>query len=237
MFVPENTSRGGTFLPVTTVTSGPKQQTRRFPLRETTSHVSRWTNNSIVTAKHAMRREVNQPQHWLNYVTFCFVNRLNLDAAIAWGLSSHRAWSYAATSSLLFPVELKMDGKTIFMSSSKVIRLMLLVVSPKKFLSTIIQSFFNITEQHWFPTKSGIDNFSISVSLLLPLSMSVDLGTSNTSNVFFFQSNFLTPNSLFGNRHFHFVPQCTVRSDEAPCLISAHGGLSTANSAWQLNCS
>jgi len=85
-----------------------------------------------------MQREVNQPQHWLNYVTFCFVNRLTLPATAAWGLRSHGAWRYADPSKLLFLVVLKMDGKTIFMSSSKVIRLMLLV-SPKKLLSIIIQ--------------------------------------------------------------------------------------------------
>jgi len=73
-------------------------------------------------------------------------------------LCSHGAWSYAATSSLLFLVVLKMEGKTIVMSSSKVIRLMLLVVSPKKVPlhhhTASDKFFFNITEQHWFPTKS-----------------------------------------------------------------------------------
>jgi hypothetical protein len=38
-----------------------------------------------------------------------------------------------ATSGLLFLVLLKMEGKTIFMASSKVILLILLVVSAKQF--------------------------------------------------------------------------------------------------------
>jgi len=34
---------------------------------------------------------INQPQHWLNYVMFCFVNRVTLAAAVAWGSRSNGA--------------------------------------------------------------------------------------------------------------------------------------------------
>ena len=52
-----------------------------------------------------------------------------------------------------------------------------------------------------------VGSVSLYVSLLL-----IYLGTSNTFDVFFFQTPFITPNRLYGIRHFLFVPHFTLSS-------------------------
>ena len=110
-----------------------------------------------------------------------------------------------------------MDGQdNFFVASSKAIRLILLVVSPKKIplhRQTITDKFFEIVGQHGFPTKSGIDQFLyncfLAVNFFFFLFLSVDPDTSNTFDLVF-QSHLLTPNGLYGIRHFDFVPHFTL---------------------------
>ena len=82
--------------------------------------------------------------------------------------------------------------------------------------------FFKIVGQLWFPKKSRfVISSTIPLYLLLPLFLSVNIGTSNAFYLSF-KSHFLTSNSLCGIRLFHFVPQFTLSLVHPQRRIQGH---------------
>ena len=103
-----------------------------------------------------------------NFAKFIFVNPFTLVAAVIWDLSNLSwGWRHINLRNHLQPALAccNNNGRTriFFMARPKTILLMLPFVSPKHFKlhhQTVTDKlFFEIAGQHWFPTKSGIDQF------------------------------------------------------------------------------
>jgi hypothetical protein len=144
-----------------------------------------------------MGREVNQPQHWLKYVEkfwdvyfseFLYsCCRSNLGIAQTQSrMAAHKFTQPLPVCSSLFYWQ--WTGKTIFMASSKANRLMLPVIIPKNFAplsDSNWQVLLRYCTAKLVSDQVGYWSVSfISVSLLLTLFLSVDLGTSNTFDFF-----------------------------------------------------
>ena len=95
------------------------------------------------------------------------------------------------------------------MASSKTIRLILLVVSPKifKLHHQIVTDkfFFENVGQHRFPTKAGIDQF-LYICFLVDNFIFECLSWYIKHLRCRFHSHLLTPTSFYDIRHFHVVP-------------------------------
>jgi hypothetical protein len=126
-----------------------------------------------------------------------------------------------ACSSLLY---WKWTGKTIFMPSTKAVLLIFLVVSQKKFPlhhQTVTDKTFEIVQQHWFPTKSAIDQ------ILFICFLAVNFILECRNRCFeplrsVFQSHLLNPNTFHGIRHIRFVLHFTLSSVHLQRRIQCH---------------
>ena len=144
-----------------------------------------------------MGREVNQQRQWLKYVEkFCEVYfRESLHSCCWSNLGIAQPRSRTATHKVTQPLPVcsfllywQWAGKTIFMASSEAILLILLLVSSNNLRSIIRQELTSSSSRlegnSGFRPSQVLISFSISVSLLLALFLSVALDTSNILDLF-----------------------------------------------------